>query len=100
MKSLSEEQKVETIKWLQKQRDGYIIGDYRNILYHIYHEIESISMNDGHCTLQNLVREDSIHYKTEAQVLELCDMLKELGYIDICDNIYKTTFCIVKPIDF
>jgi len=100
MKPLSEEQKAETIKWLQKQRDGYIIGDYRNILYHIYQEIKSISMNDGYCTLQSLVREDSIHYKTETQVLELCNMLKELGYIDIFDNTYKTTFFIVKPIDF
>lgn len=100
MKPLSEEQKAETIRWLQKQRDGYIIGDYRNILYHIYQEIKSISRNNGDCTLQNLVREDSIHYKTETQVLELCNMLKELGYIDIFDNTYKTTFCIVKPIDF
>lgn len=100
MKPLSKEQKAKTIKWLQKQRDGYIIGDYRNILYHIYQEIKSFSENDGYCTVQNLIREDSIHYKTETQVLELCDMLKELGYIDICDNTYKTTFYIVKPIDF
>ena len=32
MKPLSELKKTETIEWLKKQRDGYIVGDYRNIL--------------------------------------------------------------------
>lgn len=100
MKPLSEEQKVETIKWLQKQRDGYIIGDYRNILCHIYQEIKSISMNDGYCTLQDLVKEDTVNYRTEAQVLELCDMLHTLGYIDICTNTDRVILSILKPIDF
>ena len=83
MKPLSELKKTETIEWLKKQRDGYIVGDYRNILCHVYQEIKSISMNDGYCALQDLVKEDTIYYRTEAQVLELCDMLNTLGYIDI-----------------
>lgn len=100
MRALSENQKAETIEWLKKQRDGYIVGDYRNILYHVYQEIKSISMNDGHCTLQDLVSEDAIYYRTEAQVLELCDMLNTLGYIDICNHPDKVILSILKPIDF
>lgn len=84
MKLLSELQKAKTIEWLKKQRDGYIVGDYRNILYHIYQEIKSISMNNGYCTLQDLVNKDTIYYRAEAQVLELCDVLNTLGYICIC----------------
>lgn len=100
MNPLSENKKAETIEWLKKQRDGYIVGDYRNILYHVYQEIKSISMNDGYCTLQDLVREDSIYYRTEVQVLEYCDMLKRLDYIDVCNHTDKIAFTILKPIDF
>lgn len=100
MKPLSEIQKAETIEWLKKQRDGYIVGDYRNILCHVYQEIKTISMNDGYCTLQALVNEDTIYYRTEAQVLESCDMLNTLGYIDICNHSGRVTLSILKPIDF
>ena len=100
MKPLSEIQKAETIEWLKKQRDGYIVGDYRNILCHVYQEIKTISMNDGYCTLQDLVNEDTIYYRTEAQVLELCDMLNTLGYIDICNHPDRVRLRTLKPIDF
>ena len=100
MKPLSELKKTETIEWLKKQRDGYIVGDYRNILYHVYQEIKSISMNDGYCALQDLVKEDTIYYRTEAQVLELCDMLNTLGYIDIRNHSDGVKLNILKPIDF
>lgn len=100
MKPLSEIQKTETIEWLKKQRDGYIVGDYRNILCHVYQEIKSISMNDGYCTLQDLVKEDTLYYRTEAQVLELCDMLNILGYIDIRNHSDGVKLNILKPIDF
>ena len=100
MNPLSEIQKAETIEWLKKQRDGYIVGDYRNILCHVYQEINAISMNDGYCTLQDLVNEDTIYYRTKAQVLELCDMLNVLGYIDICNHPDRVTLNVLKPIDF
>lgn len=101
MKPLSENQKAETIEWLKKQRDGYIVGDYRNILYHVYHKIKTISMKDEKvCTLQDLVDEYSVYYRTESQVLEFCDMLKELDYIDVCNHTDKLSFTILKPIDF
>ena len=99
MKPLSELKKTETIEWLKKQRDGYIVGDYRNILCHVYQEIKSISMNDGYCALQDLVKEDTIYYRTEAQVLELCDMLNTLGYIDIRNHSDGVKLNILKPID-
>ena len=99
-KQLSELQKAKTIEWLRKQRDGYIVGDYRNILYHVYQEIKSISMNDGYCTLQDLTKEDTIYYRAETQVLELCDALNALGYIDICNHSNRVTLRVVKPIDF
>lgn len=85
---------------MKKQRDGYIVGDYRNILCHVYQEIKSISMNDGYCALQDLVKEDTIYYRTEAQVLELCDMLNTLGYIDIRNHSDGVKLNILKPIDF
>lgn len=100
MKPLSELKKTETIEWLKKQRDGYIVGDYRNILCHVYQEIKSISMNDGYCALQDLVKEDTIYYRTEAQVLELCDMLNTLGYIYIRNHSDGVKLNILKPIDF
>ena len=100
MKPLSELKKTETIEWWKKQRDGYIVGDYRNILCHVYQEIKSISMNDGYCALQDLVKEDTIYYRTEAQVLELCDMLNTLGYIDIRNHSDGVKLNILKPIDF
>ena len=100
MKPLSELKKTETIEWLKKQRDGYIVGDYRNILCHVYQEIKSISMNDGYCALQDLVKEDTMYYRTEAQVLELCDMLNTLGYIDIRNHSDGVKLNILKPIDF
>jgi len=100
MNPLSETQKNETIKWLRKQRDGYIVGEYRNILCHVYQEIKTITMNYDCCTLQNLVKEDSIHYRTEAQVLEYCNMLNRLGYVDICHHANKIVLTILKPIDF
>ena len=100
MKPLSELKKTETIEWLKKQRVGYIVGDYRNILCHVYQEIKSISMNDGYCALQDLVKEDTIYYRTEAQVLELCDMLNTLGYIDIRNHSDGVKLNILKPIDF
>ena len=100
MKPLSELKKTATIEWLKKQRDGYIVGDYRNILCHVYQEIKSISMNDGYCALQDLVKEDTIYYRTEAQVLELCDMLNTLGYIDIRNHSDGVKLNILKPIDF
>ena len=100
MKPLSELKKTETIEWLKKQRYGYIVGDYRNILCHVYQEIKSISMNDGYCALQDLVKEDTIYYRTEAQVLELCDMLNTLGYIDIRNHSDGVKLNILKPIDF
>lgn len=100
IKSLSKKQSAETIEWLKKQRDGYIVGDYRNTLCHIYKEIESISIKEGNCVLQDLVKKNSIYYRTEAQVLDYCNMLNALGYIDICNHTDRTTFSILKPIDF
>ena len=82
------------------KHEGYIVGDYRNILCHVYQEIKSISMNDGYCALQDLVKEDTIYYRTEAQVLELCDMLNTLGYIDIRNHSDGVKLNILKPIDF
>lgn len=100
MKTLSEKQKVEAIEWLKKQRDGYIIGDYRNILYQVYQEIKSNFIKDGYCTLQKLVKKNSIHYRTTSQVLELCEMLNTLGYIYIYNHKNRVTLGISKPIDF
>ena len=57
-------------------------------------------MNDGYCALQDLVKEDTIYYRTEAQVLELCDMLNTLGYIDIRNHSDGVKLNILKPSDF
>lgn len=91
---------MERIKWLRKQRDGYIVGVYRNILCHIYQEINSVSINKKHCKLQDLVKEDSIYYRTNEQVMELCDTLYELGYIDKINHNDIMEFTILKPMDF
>ena len=100
MEPLSIIQKAKFIEWLKKQRDGYIVGEYRNVLYYVYQEIKTISTNHVKCTLQDLIKKDSIYYRTEAQVLEICDMLNELGYISVCNNTNEITFTTIKPIDF
>ena len=101
MRRLSENQKAETITWLKKQRDGIIVGEYRNILYDVYQSIKNISINTGHvCTLQNLANYGSTHYGSESQLLEFCDMLQELGYIDIYNRSEGVVLTILKPIDF
>lgn len=101
MNNISENDLFETIVWLRKQRDGLIIGDYRNILYDLYQRISEISSNSTKtCYLKELIDEKSNYYKNENQLLELCEKLYELGYIKICKLTHDITITITKEIDF
>ena len=89
-----------TITWLKKQRDGLIVGDYRNILYNLYQKILSQSTSAPPCILNNLVDTVSLYYRNEYQILEFCKALEELGYIEICESSDELAITILKPIDF
>lgn len=56
---------LEIITWLRKQRDGFIIGDYRNILYNLYQKISFVLTSQGTCTLSSLIDVNSIYYRHE-----------------------------------
>ena len=101
MHKMSNQEKNETINWLIKQRDGLIIGDYRNILYNLYQKINSLSSSKNQqCYLKDIIDTKSLYYKNENQLLELCETLKELGYIEISYTTNNITITILKTIDF
>lgn len=96
---LSADEKFAKIEFLRKQRNGLIIGSYRNMLAELYEEIESLcKKQDISCTLENLCElkaSPSPHDKN--LILDRCLDLEQLGYIAIYDT---GIISIVKKIDF
>ncbi len=98
MKNISEIERFKTIDWLRKQRDGLIIGDYRNMLYDMYQKILMLSMSSEQCFLSDIYKTNADKY-TIQHTLDLCNMLKSLGYIEFLDTT-DPIVDILKPIDF
>lgn len=98
-KSLSEEEKIQKIQLLRKQRDGLIIGSYRNILADLFVKIKDIiNRNENKClvsTVQEKCFAKDNHEKNI--IIDYCLDLEQLGYISI-ENNQKIT--IIKDIDF
>ena len=101
MHEISKEDIIKAVSWLKKQRDGVIIGDYRNTLYHLYQKIYDISPEPTQtCSLKDLLDETSVYYRNENQLLELCHVLQKLGYIEMHNLTNDIKISVLKPIDF
>nr|DAU00987.1 MAG TPA: hypothetical protein [Caudoviricetes sp.] len=97
---MCKQKKSEIITWLRKQRDGFIIGDYRNILYNLYQKISFVLASQEICNLNSLIDINSIYYKSKNQLLEFCEDLRNLGYININYTSEDINITINKEIDF
>ena len=95
--SLNELNKKTT--FLRKQREGLIIGTYRNTLADIYKSIEALyNGNSEKCELDELFTICLANSRHEKNViLDYCLDLEQLGYIKIMEN-NKILIC--KIIDF
>lgn len=74
------QKKDETISFLIKQRDGLIVGDYRNILFNIYNRIKNACPHTSQCSIYDLFRCDSHEMRV---FLDYCYDLEHLGYLKI-----------------
>lgn len=94
--TLSFEEKTNKIDFLRKQRDGFIIGDYRNILAQIYIIIKNATYESF--SLDKLYQAnfvDTSHNKNV--ILDYCLDLEQLGYIKVDNN---GEIEIIKELDF
>ena len=104
IQSMKPKQKAYTLSvdFLKKQKNGLIIGEYRNILYSIYQSIQSISNNSNNkcILLSDIFEKQTGNFVPIGVLLSYCEDLEELGYISIQkeNNDYKLV--IKKDIDF
>lgn len=96
---LSLNEKNKRIAFLKKQRDGKVIGQYRNILADIYKKITKVSAdNNGIClieSLQEMFLPSTNHEKNV--ILDYCLDLEQLGYIQMKEN---GEINIIREMDF
>lgn len=99
---LSSEEKSYKIAWLRKQRDGLIIGSYRNKLSIAYKRIEYFSSQfDQDCTISNILDFycfNNTHFRQS--FLDYCLDLEQLGYIKITKCHKDYVIKILKELDF
>lgn len=93
------------IEWLKKQRDGLIIGDYRNCLYNVYERLNSKCANspDNTCvidarSLTTCISEDDAIPPNA--IIDYCNELECLGYIEYSYSEPIIIAKIIKDIDF
>lgn len=96
---LSNEEKNQKIQLLRKQRDGLIIGSYRNILADLFVKIKDIiNRNENECLLNTL--QEKCFAKDDHEkniIIDYCLDLEQLGYIRIESD---RRIIIIKEIDF
>ena len=96
---LNDEEKYRKIQFLKKQRDGLIIGSYRNILADLYTKIKIITeTNNIECSVSMLQK--YCHTKNQHEknlIMDYCLDLVQLGYINIEKN---EKIEILKELDF
>lgn len=96
---LSLDEKNKKLELLRKQRDGKVIGNYRNILADIYMKIAKASVNNnGIClveSLQEMYSPCTNHKKNV--ILDYCLDLEQLSYIQIKENGEIT---VIRELDF
>ena len=104
-KILTDEQIAEKVDYLRKQRDGLIVGNYRNYLYKLYMYLKKRCAEgaDGSCNpypwqmLKALGRDD-LHKSFLGY--EYCDDLEALGYIRMEGYGKEKKIFVTKELDF
>ena len=95
--NLTFEEKMNKIDFLRKQRDGFIIGDYRNILAQIYKTIKNTTYEDAF-SLDKLYQTNFSNISNNKNIiLDYCLDLEQLGYIKVEEN---GKIEIIKELDF
>lgn len=95
--NLTFEEKMNKIDFLRKQRDGFIIGDYRNILAQIYKTIKNTTYDDTF-SLDKLYQTDFSNISNNKNIiLDYCLDLEQLGYIKVDEN---GEIEVIKELDF
>ena len=96
-KILSPEEKRQKVGMLRKQRDGLIIGNYRNILVDLFVKIRE-ALTDDECLLY--IIQEKCFAKTDHQkniIIDYCLDLEQLGYIHIKED---GRISLTKELDF
>lgn len=88
-------------EWLIKQRDGLIIGEYRNQICMLFKGIEALCSTFDYCNIDQLQN----HFKNtmfeKLTILsEYAKTLEELEYIEIFESNTQICFKVRKNIDF
>lgn len=98
-KIITDEEKFKKIRLLRKQRDGLIIGSYRNILADLFAKIEDIfNEAENKCLISEVQKKcmaKDCHEKNI--IIDYCLDLEQLGYISIGSD---QKISIIKDIDF
>lgn len=94
---LIEEERLAKISFLRKQRDGLIIGTYRNVLAIAYREIEKALLGRGTCCVTSFCKEHGATDHEKNILKDYCLDLEQLGYIKI--NETGDVF-VIQPLDF
>ena len=104
-KILTEEQITEKVEYLRKQRDGLVVGNYRNYLYKLYmylkercDESEDSCCNPYPWQMLVALGRDDLHKSYLGY--EYCDDLEALGYIRMAGYGKNKKIYITKEIDF
>lgn len=93
--------KIITIDFLRKQKNGLIIGEYRNILFCIYNTIKTLSDCCYERKLSEIRKHNAILESYPPGILLLyCRDLEKLGYITINEAKDDYELFIDKEIDF
>lgn len=88
-----------SVDFLRKQRDGLIIGEYRNILYNTYQAIYKAS-KQNRFLLSDIPELQNGCFVPFGVVLSYCNDLEKLGYIRIIKKNNDYEIIIIKNIDF
>ena len=94
---MTEEEITAKITFLRKQRDGLVIGTYRNTLVNAYREIEKELSGQGVCCVVSFCEEHGTTDHGKNLLKDYCLDLEQLRYIKIDEtgNIFVT-----KSLDF
>lgn len=89
------------LDFLRKQRDGLIVGEYRNILYKVYQSIAKLSQNGCICKLSELHNiDETLNIYPLGILFSYCADLEYLGYISVCKKDMDYILHVIKDIDF
>ena len=94
---LATDERTAKIAFLRKQRDGLVIGTYRNALANTYRGIEKALLEKGTCCIVSFCEEYGITDHEKNLLKDQCLDLEQLRYIQI-DELGNVL--ITKPLDF